>query len=155
MRRRQFLTNAVSAAALLHAPRSAFAAARAIPRTDEEWRALLSPEQYAVLRLAHTEEPYSSPLTGEKRRGTYACAGCELKVFSSSAKYNSHTGWPSFFRPLDRAIREKRDRSQGLNRTKVECGRCGSHLGHVFGDGPPPTRLRYCLNGAGLLFIAA
>lgn len=146
----------VSALALLGVPRPVIAApADIVSRSDDEWRALLTAEQYAVLRLAQTEQPYSSALTAEKRRGVFACAGCGLEVFSSQTKYDSRTGWPSFWRPLDRAVRQTRDRSQGLNRTKAECRRCGCHLGHVFGDGPPPTRLRYCLNGAGLTFIAA
>jgi peptide-methionine (R)-S-oxide reductase len=140
---------------LLGDRRALAASAAVISYTDEEWRTRLTPERYAALRLAYTEQPYSSPLTDERRRGLYACGGCGLHVFPSYTKYNSHTGWPSFFRPLDRAVRETTDRSQGLNRTKVECRRCGSHLGHVFGDGPPPTRLRYCLNGAGLTFVPA
>ena len=126
-----------------------------ISHTDDEWRARLTPEQYAVLRQEQTEQPYSSPLTSEKRRGMYACGGCGLQVFSSGDKYDSRTGWPSFRTPLVRAVRETQDRSKGLNRTKIECRRCGCHLGHVFGDGPLPTRRRYCLNGAGLKFIPA
>jgi peptide-methionine (R)-S-oxide reductase len=131
------------------------ATARIAPCTEDEWRALLTPEQFAALRQAQTERSYSSPLTAEKRKGMYACGGCGQEVFSSQTKYNSRTGWPSFWRPRPNAIRQKRDRSEGLDRTKVECSRCGCHLGHVFGDGPPPTRLRYCLNGAGLKFIPA
>jgi peptide-methionine (R)-S-oxide reductase len=151
MRRRDFL-GGVTSTALITFPGLAHGASSL---KDEEWRARLTAEQYAALRLKQTEQPYSSPLTAEKRRGLYACAGCGRKVFSSSAKYDSRTGWPSFYRPLDRAVREKRDRSQGLNRTEVECIGCDSHLGHIFGDGPPPTRLRYCINGAGLSFIPA
>jgi len=130
-------------------------AAGTVSRTDAEWRALLTPEQFAVLRQAQTEQPYSSSLTGEKRRGMYACGGCGQDVFSSQTKYNSRTGWPSFWRPRPNTVLEKRDRTEGLDRTKVECRICGCHLGHVFGDGPPPTRLRYCLNGAGLKFTSA
>jgi peptide-methionine (R)-S-oxide reductase len=156
MRRRHFLVGCSSALALLAASRPALAApSDVVSRTEAEWRALLTPEQYAVLRQEQTEQPYSSPLTSEKRRGVYTCAGCGHRVFSSSDKYDSKTGWPSFRGPLVRAVRETRDRSQGLDRTKVECLRCGCHLGHVFGDGPPPARLRYCLNGAGLRFIPA
>jgi peptide-methionine (R)-S-oxide reductase len=153
MRRRHFAAGFCSGLALLAVSRPAPAAP--VSRTEEEWRALLTSEQYAVLRLEQTEQPYSSPLTSEKRRGVYACGGCGHRVFSSSEKYDSRTGWPSFRGPLVRAVRESRDRSQGLNRTKVECRRCGCHLGHVFGDGPLPARLRYCLNGAGLNFIPA
>jgi len=142
-----------SVLALMARPRLAIAAAAGmVPRTDAEWRAFLTPEQFAVLRQAQTEQPYSSPLTAEKRRGMYACGGCGQDIVSSQTKYNSRTGWPSFWRARPNAVREKRDRSEGLDRTKVECSRCGCHLGHVFGDGPPPTRLRYCLNGAGLKF---
>ena len=136
--------------------RSAIAATASIPsRTDDEWRELLTPEQFAVLRLSQTEQPYSSPLTAEKRRGMYACGGCGQDAFSSQTKYDSRTGWPSFWRPRVGAVRQKRDRSEGLDRTKVECSRCGCHLGHVFGDGPPPSKLRYCMNGAGLKFTPA
>jgi peptide-methionine (R)-S-oxide reductase len=154
MQRRHLLMCAGSALTLRLLGRPAGAASyEAVSYTDEEWRARLTREQYAVLRLHETEQPYSSRLTDEKRRGMYACGGCGLSVFSSADKYNSRTGWPSFVRPLVRAIREKSDRSQGLRRTTVECRRCSCHLGHVFGDGPPPTRLRYCINGAGLTFI--
>src|SRR5215471_4503997 len=123
-----------------------------LTHSDVEWRALLTPAQYAALREDVTEQPYSSPLEHEKRAGLYACGGCQLSLFSSRTKYDSKTGWPSFWRPLDNAVRIRTDRSQGLLRTKVDCKRCASHLGHVFGDGPPPTHLRYCLNGAGLIF---
>jgi len=153
MRRRHFVMGGVGALALLGVPPPAIAApVDIVSRTDDEWRALLTTEQYAVLRLAQTEQPYSSPLTAEKRRGMYACGGCGLDAFSSQTKYDSRTGWPSFWRPRVGAVREKRDRSDGLDRTKAECRSCGCHLGHVFGDGPPPTRLRYCVNGAGLKF---
>ena len=154
--RRTIVFGGVSALALMESARPALTAPLAtMARTEDEWRALLTTEQYAVLRLGETEQPYSSPLTSEKRRGVYACGGCGLRVFSSSDKYDSRSGWPSFRGPLARAVLEKQDRSQGLNRTKVECRGCGCHLGHVFGDGPPPAHLRYCLNGAGLNFIPA
>ena len=156
MRRRHFLAGGGSALALMGLARGAFSAPMAAAsRTDDQWRALLTPEQYAVLREAQTEMPYSSPLTSEKRRGIYSCGGCGQRVFSSSDKYASKTGWPSFRAPLVRAVREKRDRSSGLDRIAIECLGCGCHLGHVFGDGPPPARLRYCMNGAGLKFIPA
>jgi len=154
--RRSIVFGGCSALALIRLAVPAIAAPTSrIPQTEDEWRAFLTAEQYAVLRLAQTEQPYSSPLTSEKRRGVYACGACDARVFSSSEKYDSRTGWPSFKMPLARAVREKQDRSQGLSRTRVECGGCGCHLGHVFGDGPPPARLRYCLNGAGLKFIPA
>ena len=156
LERRAVVLGGVGAMALICLPRDARSApSDAVTRSDEEWRALLTPAEYAVLRGAETEQPYSSPLTSEKRRGMYACGGCGHRVFSSSDKYDSRTGWPSFRAPLVRAVVEKRDRAQGLDRTKVECRRCGCHLGHVFGDGPPPARLRYCLNGAGLRFTPA
>jgi peptide-methionine (R)-S-oxide reductase len=155
-KRRSIMFGGASVLALMCLPPHARAAAAGqLTHTDNEWRALLTPEQYAVLRLGQTEQPYSSPLTSEKRRGVYACGGCGLGAFSSGDKYDSRTGWPSFRSPLPRAVRQTQDRSQGLNRTKVECRLCECHLGHVFGDGPPPTRLRYCLNGAGLKFIPA
>jgi peptide-methionine (R)-S-oxide reductase len=153
---RRHVLSAVGALTLAAIDRAALAVPpRMLSLSPEEWRARLTPEQYAMLRQGGTEEPYSSPLVEEKRRGVYACGGCRLPLFSSSVKYDSRTGWPSFFRALPDAVREKRDRSEGLIRTKVECLRCAGHLGHVFGDGPLPTRLRYCVNGAGLTFIAA
>jgi len=152
LHRRRFLFSGTS---LVLAATRRVNAAESFPRSDEEWRALLTPEQYAVLRLGVTEQPYSSPLDGEKRHGIFACAGCRLPLFSSRTKYDSRTGWPSFWRPLDNAVLIKTDRSQGLYRTQADCRRCGSHIGHVFGDGPPPTHLRYCVNGAVLIFTAA
>jgi peptide-methionine (R)-S-oxide reductase len=156
MQRRRLLMGGVSLFALIALPLPAGAApADVASRTEDEWRELLTPGQYVVLRQAQTEQPYASPLTAEKRRGVYLCGGCGQRVFSSSDKYDSKTGWPSFRSPLPRAVREKQDRSQGMSRTEVECLRCGCHLGHVFGDGPPPKRLRYCINGTGLNFIPA
>ena len=123
-------------------------------KSDSEWRSLLSKAQYEVLRLHRTEIPGSSPLNGEKRKGTFACAGCDLALFSSDTKYDSHTGWPSFYRPLANAIGTATDYVLLLPRTEVHCRRCGGHLGHVFADGPPPTGLRYCINGVALTFAA-
>ncbi|HEX9720529.1 MAG TPA: peptide-methionine (R)-S-oxide reductase MsrB [Ramlibacter sp.] len=125
-----------------------------LTRTDAEWRKLLSNEQYQVLRRAGTERPYSSPLDKEKRAGVFNCAGCGLPLFSSSTKFNSGTGWPSFWQPLDKAVDEKVDSSLGMRRVEVLCRRCGSHLGHVFDDGPKPTGLRYCMNGVALTFTS-
>lgn len=122
---------------------------------DEEWRKLLKPDQYAVLRQAATERPFTSPLLHEKRRGTFACAGCDLDLFSSTTKFESGTGWPSFWSPLEKAIGTTHDSSAGMTRTAVHCRRCGGHLGHVFEDGPEPTGLRYCMNGVALTFKAA
>ena len=123
-----------------------------IERTDAEWRGLLTRAQFDVLRLHRTEAPGSSPLNQEKRKGTYACAGCALPLFSSDTKYDSRTGWPSFFEPLANAIGTKRDFALLIPRTEVHCRRCGGHLGHVFDDGPPPTGLRYCMNGIAMTF---
>ena len=120
--------------------------------SDAEWRRLLTPAQYAVLREHETERPYSSPLNSEKRSGVFACAGCDLPLFSSAAKYESGTGWPSFWQPLDNAIGTAEDTSFWMARTELHCRRCGGHLGHVFNDGPQPTGLRYCINGAAMTF---
>ena len=123
-----------------------------VQRTDEEWRARLSPDAYDVLRDHDTERAFSSPLDREKRPGTFACAGCDRPLFASSTKFDSGTGWPSFFRPLDDAIGTSVDSSWFMVRTEVHCAACGGHLGHVFTDGPPPTGLRYCINGLALTF---
>jgi peptide-methionine (R)-S-oxide reductase len=126
-----------------------------VTHTDAEWKKLLSPNQFAVLRLAATERPYTSPLDKEKREGTFACAGCDLPLFSSKTKFDSGTGWPSFYAPLENAVGTTDDRSFGMIRTAVHCHRCGGHLGHIFKDGPPPTGLRYCMNGIAMTFKAA
>lgn len=119
---------------------------------DAEWRRRLTPAQYAVLRQSATEPPFSSPLNSEHRRGTFACAGCEQDLFSSTAKFDSGTGWPSFWTVLDGAAATARDSTHGMVRTAVDCARCGGHLGHLFDDGPRPTGLRYCINGVAMIF---
>ncbi|MEH3147527.1 MAG: peptide-methionine (R)-S-oxide reductase MsrB [Methylobacterium frigidaeris] len=121
-------------------------------QTEEEWRAQLSPDQYRVLREHGTERPGTSPLNHEKRTGTFVCAGCGQPLFESGTKYESGSGWPSFFAPLDGAVETKVDRSHFMTRTEVHCARCKGHLGHVFDDGPAPTGLRYCMNGVSLDF---
>jgi peptide-methionine (R)-S-oxide reductase len=144
-------------AAMPFALRPAFASGEGtfeVTLTEEEWRARLSPQAYAVLREEDTERPFTSPLNDEKRDGVFACAGCDLPLFDSASKYDSGTGWPSFFQPIDDAIRTKSDISIFGIRTEVHCRRCGGHLGHVFEDGPQPTGLRYCMNGVSLKFIA-
>lgn len=123
-----------------------------VTHTDAEWRQLLTPQQYAVLRTASTEMPYSSPLNDEHRTGIFGCAGCGQDLFSSSTKFDSGTGWPSFWKALSNAVIERRDSAGGMTRTEVLCSRCGGHLGHVFDDGPQPTGLRYCMNGVALRF---
>ncbi|MGH8782168.1 peptide-methionine (R)-S-oxide reductase MsrB [Paraburkholderia sp.] len=126
-----------------------------VVHTDDEWRHLLTPVQYEILRREGTERPYTSPLNDEHHAGTFACAGCRLDAFSSRTKFDSHTGWPSFWAPLDHAIATREDRSFGVVRTEVHCSRCGGHLGHVFDDGPRPTGLRYCMNGYAMTFTPA
>ena len=134
---------------------AARAAGALVTHTDEEWRRLLPPESYEVLRHEGTERSFSSPLDEEKRAGTYFCLGCDLALFSSKTKFDSGTGWPSFYDHLPNAIRTNTDDTLGMDRTEVHCRRCGSHLGHVFDDGPPPTGLRYCMNGLALTFVPA
>lgn len=119
---------------------------------DAKWRQLLTLEQYAVLRREGTEAPFASPLNDEHRAGHFACAGCVLDLFSSETKFDSGTGWPSFWQPLAHAVAERGDASLGMMRKEVHCRRCGGHLGHVFDDGPRPTGLRYCMNGIALTF---
>jgi peptide-methionine (R)-S-oxide reductase len=121
-------------------------------RTDEEWRNMLTPEQFHVLREHGTERAGTSPLNWEKRDGTFSCAACGQLLFSSATKFESGTGWPSFFAPVEEAVDTTVDRSHGMVRTEVHCSRCGGHLGHVFPDGPPPSGLRYCINGVALEF---
>ena len=123
--------------------------------TDAQWRAKLSPEAYDVLRHAGTERPFTSPLLNEHRKGIFTCAGCALPAFASSTKFESGTGWPSFWAPLKNAVVTSDDNSIGMDRTEVHCRRCGGHLGHVFDDGPKPTGLRYCMNGVALGFTPA
>jgi peptide-methionine (R)-S-oxide reductase len=123
--------------------------------TDDEWRKRLSPEAYTVLRRRGTEAAGSSPLEAETRRGVYGCAGCDLALFSSAAKYHSGTGWPSFWAALPHATASSPDNDLGMTRTEIHCARCAGHLGHVFDDGPPPTGLRYCMNGVALKFVPA
>ena len=124
-----------------------------IEKSDEEWRRLLTPAQYDILRKHGTERPGTSPFNKEKRKGTFVCAACELPLFASDTKYESGTGWPSFWQPLANAVGTTTDRSFLMTRTEVHCRRCGGHLGHVFDDGPKPTGLRYCMNGLSLKFI--
>jgi peptide-methionine (R)-S-oxide reductase len=123
-----------------------------VNHTDAEWRSMLSPAAYDVLRNAGTEQPYSSPLNDEHRKGTFVCAGCGQDLFSSTTKFDSGTGWPSFYQALDNATVGRRDTSMGMTRDEILCSRCGGHLGHVFDDGPPPTGLRFCMNGVALGF---
>ena len=160
MNRRSFLTSALAVGALAALGEQAAAApdkgrkgVGRVVRSDEEWRRLLTPEQFEVTRRGGTEAPGSSPLLEEHRRGAFLCVCCDLPVFSSRAKFESHTGWPSFWQPINkRHVREQEDRGVGEVRTEVLCARCDAHLGHVFDDGPEPTGLRYCMNGVALKF---
>lgn len=158
MDRRSFIKLAAGGACILLSPgllRAAFAAepTARLRRTDAEWRKLLTPAQYRILREAGTERPFSSPLDHETRVGMYVCAGCELELFPSRFKYDSGTGWPSFYDVLPGHIEARQDLSFEMVRTEYHCARCGGHQGHVFDDGPRPTGLRYCNNGLALRFI--
>jgi peptide-methionine (R)-S-oxide reductase len=131
------------------APQESFA----VQLSDEEWRQRLTPAQYTTLRHEGTERPFTSPLNDEKRRGRFVCAGCAQALFAADTKFDSGTGWPSFWKPLPEAVGEHSDRTFGMVRTEVHCSRCGGHLGHVFNDGPAPTGLRYCMNGVAMDFV--
>ncbi|MGD9740387.1 MAG: peptide-methionine (R)-S-oxide reductase MsrB [Bauldia sp.] len=163
MNRRSFL---LSSAALLGGgilasrvfaqlpPEGSTAGVFEVTRTEEEWRALLTQEQFYVLRQAGTEYPWTSPLLDEHRVGTFNCAGCALPLYASETKYDSRTGWPSFWQEIPDAVRTSTDYLLGYPRTEVHCRRCGGHLGHIFTDGPQPTGLRHCINGVSLTFAA-
>ncbi|APX87604.1 peptide-methionine (R)-S-oxide reductase [Methylorubrum extorquens] len=162
MNRRQTLRAGASLLGLLAASRltsvmagPASAAGFEVEKSEAEWRARLSPAAYQVLREHGTERAYTSPLNGEKRPGRFVCAGCDLPLFSSKTKFESGTGWPSFFETLPSAVGTQVDSAYGMRRTEVHCRRCGGHLGHVFEDGPKPTGLRYCMNGVSLRFEPA
>ena len=126
-----------------------------VTHTDAQWQQLLTPAQYNILRQQGTEPPFSSPLLNEHRKGVFNCAGCALPLFSSATKFDSGTGWPSFWQPLPHAVLTSEDDSLDMERTEVHCRRCGGHLGHLFTDGPPPTGLRYCMDGLALTFTPA
>ncbi|ABV94442.1 peptide methionine sulfoxide reductase [Dinoroseobacter shibae DFL 12 = DSM 16493] len=158
MNRRHFLAataGLLASAAILPRGLQASAGPFEITLTEAEWRARLTPAQFKVLRKEGTERPFTSPLNDETRAGIYHCAGCDLPVYPSTTKYDSGTGWPSFWAPLEEAIGTKADRKLIYLRTEVHCRRCGGHLGHVFDDGPQPTGKRHCLNGVALTFKPA
>ena len=151
--RRSMLQGLFLGAALLPLP--ALAAKYEVVKSDAEWRKILSPEAYDVLRQQGTEAPFTSPLLNEHRKGVFSCAGCALALFSSDTKFDSGTGWPSFWKPLPGAVLTSEDHSDFAVRTEVHCRRCGGHLGHLFDDGPRPTGLRYCMDGVALKFTPA
>jgi peptide-methionine (R)-S-oxide reductase len=161
MDRRVFLSTtmaAFGAAVMARTARAGQAAGKGsaetfeVTKTEAEWRKILTPTQFQILRKHETETPGTSPLNSEHRKGTFFCAGCDLPLYSSATKFDSGTGWPSFWDPLPNAIRTSEDRSYFTVRTEVHCRRCGGHLGHVFDDGPKPTYKRYCMNGGAMVF---
>ena len=158
-RREGFKLSGLSLAALSLGGGFAKAAAPAevfeVTKADVEWKAMLSPEAYSILRQQGTERPNSSPLVAEHRKGMFNCAGCDLALYDSATKFESGTGWPSFYDHLPNAVDSKSDNTFFVTRTEVHCHRCGGHLGHVFDDGPQPTGLRYCMNGVALKFVPA
>ena len=166
MNRRYFLSSSIALGAFAVLSRSPVAASLQEPnslkskgikkviKTDAEWKQLLTPDQYNVMRQKGTEAPYSSPLNNIHEKGIFECAGCELPLFSWAQKFDSGTGWPSFWAPIKREnVREEIDKSLGMTRSEVLCARCDAHTGHVFDDGPKPTGLRYCMNGVALKFV--
>lgn len=164
MQRRVFLSTAMSAFGAAVAACSVEADQKAakpaaetfeVTKTEAEWRKVLTPTQFQILRKHDTESPGTSPLNSEHRKGIFSCAGCALPLYSSDTKFDSGTGWPSFWAPLDNAVKTHDDRSFGMTRNAVTCRRCDGHLGHVFHDGPKPTGLRYCMNGLALTFKPA
>lgn len=160
MNRRKMIRQILNAAGILLMPRVmrpalASEVVERIAKTDAEWRKLLTPDQYEVLRQEGTERPFSSPLNHEKRQGMFVCAACSLELFPSKFKFDSGTGWPSFYDALPEHVEFKTDFKLVVPRTEYHCARCGGHHGHVFKDGPPPTGLRYCNNGIALRFIAS
>jgi peptide-methionine (R)-S-oxide reductase len=148
MQRRRFLATLMGSAVL----GAGSAQAYEVTKSDAEWKKTLSPEAYDVLRHEGTEAPFTSPLNNEHHKGIFACAGCTNDLYSSDTKFDSGTGWPSFWKPLNNAVLTKTDSSLFMTRTEVHCRRCGGHLGHVFDDGPRPTGLRYCMNGVAMTF---
>jgi len=162
MKRRLFLTTLVAGTALLMLPRHNMAEAQRksvmiekIDKSDAQWREILTSEQFDVLRKQGTERPFTSPLNGQYDQGTYVCAGCDFPLFDSASKFDSGTGWPSFYAPIEGHAETRRDFKMILPRTEYHCARCGGHQGHVFDDGPEPTGQRWCNNGVALKFIPA
>lgn len=158
MNRRSFMTTALMGASAISLGARAAQAAYVkgdfeVTRSDADWRALLSDAEFAVMREGDTERPFTSPLNNESRPGTFICKGCDQPVYDAATKYDSGTGWPSFYQALDNAVETMPDNSLFSRRTEVHCDRCGSHLGHIFDDGPKPTGKRHCLNGVSLKFI--